>query len=94
MYPSYEFETDVLEDFDFDAYHPKYIEEVIVDYWVEPAEPENGLMDDYYGYTVWLYTNDGNPIQITDDLTLKDHSNIYRACKAHFKETMESYNDY
>jgi len=92
MYETHEFETDVLENFDFDNY--KNVEEVIVEYYVEPAEPENGLMDDYYGYSVWLNTTDGNPIEITDDLTLKDHSNIYRACKAHFKETMESYNDY
>ncbi len=92
MYETHEFETDVLEDFDYDNY--KNIEEVIVEYYVEPAEPENGLMDDYYGYSVWLNTTDGNPIEITDDLTLKDHSNIYHACKAHFKETMESYNDY
>jgi hypothetical protein len=90
---SYEFETDVLEDYDFNDSINSIIE-VVVEYEVEEAEPENGLMDDYYGYHVFLYQDGRTPLDITDDLTLKDHSNIYNACKAHFTKLMESQNDF
>ena len=89
----FEFETDVLVDYDFNDSINSIIE-VVVEYEVEEAEPENGLMDDYYGYHVFLYRDGRTPLDITDDLTLKDHSNIYNACKADFERIISNAKDY